>query len=112
MSDMRFTLIGVGLIFVGFVSLGVFGPAFVTVTIESQQFGDCYEYFEDRPPVKTSCDSELFDKVLFFGLVIGLVASGIVSLIKGVKGGWDQQVNPQDMVGPGKTDNDSTESEK
>ena len=30
-----------------------------------------------------------------------LIACGIVSLVKGVKGRWDQDVKPEDMVGPG-----------
>ena len=34
-------------------------------------------------------------------LVMGLVAAGIVFLIKGARGGWDQDVRPEDMVGPG-----------
>ena len=101
MSDTRFILIGVALIFVGFLILGIFGSQFSATTIESQEFAECYKYFEDKPPVKTDCESELFGKTLFFGLVIGLIAAGGVSLFKGVRGRWDQQVNPGDMVGPG-----------
>jgi hypothetical protein len=33
--------------------------------------------------------------------VIVLIGGGIISLIKGVKGRWDQDVKPDDMVGPG-----------
>ncbi len=101
MSDTRFTLLGVALIFAGFLVLGAFGSQYNSATVESQEFGDCYEYFEDRPPQKTSCESELFDKALFFALVIGLIIAGVISLIKGIKGGWDQKVRPGDMVGPG-----------
>ena len=111
MSDTRFTLIGVGLIFAGFVVLGVFGGQFFNATVESQEFDDCYEYFEDRPPVQISCEVALQDKVLFFALVIGLIAAGIVSLIKGVRGSWDQKVRPEDMVGPGAGNSDSEDSD-
>lgn len=111
MSDTRFTLIGVGLIFAGFVVLGIFGGQFFNATVEAQEFTDCYEYFEDKPPVQISCEAALQDKVLFFALVIGLIAAGIVSLIKGVRGSWDQKVRPEDMVGSsGRNDDDSEKS--
>lgn len=42
------------------------------------------------------------DQVLFFGLVLGFIISGIISLIKGVKGDWDSKIKPEDAVGPGK----------
>lgn len=107
MSDTRFTLIGVGLICAGFIVLGVFGVEFFNSTVESQEFDDCYEYFEDRPPVQISCEVALQDKVLFFALVIGLIAAGIISLIKGVRGDWDQKVRPEDMLGPGASPDDA-----
>jgi len=109
MSDTRFALVGVALVFAGFLILGAFGSQYNAATIESQEFGDCYEYFEDRPPQKISCEFELLDKTLFFALVIGLVAAGIVSLIKGVRGSWDQRVRPEDMVGPGGADGDGSD---
>ena len=101
MSDTRFTLIGVGLIFAGFVVLGIFGNQYFDATVESQEFDDCYEYFEDKPPVQISCEVALQDKTAFFALVIGLIAAGIFSLVKGVRGNWDQKVRPEDMLGPG-----------
>ena len=111
MSDTRFTLIGVGLIFAGFIVLGVFGSQFFSATVESMEFSDCYEYFEDKPPVPVPCDVALQDKTAFFALVIGLIAAGIISLIKGVRGDWDQKVRPEDMVGPG-NNTEKTDSEK
>ena len=101
MSDTRFTLIGIGLIFAGFIVLGVFGSQYIVPTIEAQEFDDCYEYFDDKPPVPVSCDIQLLHKTIFFALVIALIGSGIVSLIKGVRGKWDQDVKPEDMLGPG-----------
>jgi len=101
MSDTRFIMLGVALIFAGFVVLGVLGSDYAGSTIEEIEFGDCYEYYDDMPPVPVSCDQALLNKMLFFMLVIGLVATGIISLIKGSRGKWDQDVRPEDMVGPG-----------
>ena len=42
------------------------------------------------------------DQTVFFGLVMTLIISGIISLIKGVKGDWDSKIKPEDVVGPGK----------
>jgi hypothetical protein len=110
MSDTRFTLIGVGFIFVGFIVLGVFGSQFFSVTVESQEFTDCYEYFEDSSPVPIPCDVALHYKTAFFGLVIALIGAGVFSLIKGVKGNWDQKVKPEDMLGPGAGDSMDSEN--
>ena len=101
MSDTRFTLIGIGLIFVGFIVLGIFGSNFIGPTIEAQEFDDCYEYFGDKPPVPVSCDIQFLNKTIFFALVIAIIGSGIVFLVKGVRGKWDQDVKPGDMLGPG-----------
>ena len=114
MSDIRFTMIGIGLIFAGFIVLGIFGSQYATSALEAEQFDDCYEYFEDKPPVPVSCEIKFVDKSLFFALVAGFIGAGIFALIKGVRGKWDQDVKPQDMLGPGgeppksdATDNDS-----
>ncbi len=104
MSDTRFTLIGVGLIFVGFIVLGVFGPDHSGSSIEAEEFGNCFEYFEDKSPVPVSCDVKFLEKTVFFALVIALLGCGIYSLIKGVRGRWDQDVKPEDMLGPGGED--------
>lgn len=101
MSDTRFTLAGIVLIFVGFIVLGVFGGSFTASTLEQMEFGECYEYFDDRPPVAIDCDVITQNKILFFALVVGLIGAGIVALIKGIRGKWDQSVRPEDMVGPG-----------
>ena len=101
MSDTRFTLLGIGLIFSGFIILGIFGSQYFSSTIEAEEFGECFEYFEDSEPVKVDCDVKLQQKTLFFSLIIILIVAGIISLVKGVKGHWDQDVKPEDMVGPG-----------
>jgi len=38
MSDMRFIMIGIALIFVGFIILGVFGHNYQAATLESNDF--------------------------------------------------------------------------
>ena len=101
MSDTRFTILGIGLIFGGFIVLTLFGAEYYNATVEAEQFGTCFDYSEDEAPVPIDCDVKVQGKSVFFGIAIGLVGAGIVSLIKGVKGRWDQDVKPEDMVGPG-----------
>lgn len=112
MSDMRFIMVGIALIFVGFIILGVFGHEYQTASIESNEFGTCYEYHEDGPPTEINCSFKVFDQTIFFALVIGFIGSGIIALIKGVRGDWDNKVNPQDMVGPSRRAENSDESDK
>lgn len=112
MSDMRFTIIGIALIFVGFIILGSLGHEYQAVTLELNEFGTCYEYFDDMPPAEINCSFKIMDQVLFFGLVIGFIGAGIISLVKGVKGDWDNKVKPEDVVGPGGTQNDNSNSDK
>ncbi|MEM2160253.1 MAG: hypothetical protein QXN55_04790 [Candidatus Nitrosotenuis sp.] len=99
MSDIRFTLIGIGLVFAGFVVLGVFGQEHYNFAIQAQQFGDCFKY-EDGKQIEVSCSVVMQDRAAFFALVIGIIGAGIFFLIKGVRGKWDQDVKPEDKVGP------------
>ncbi len=69
--------------------------------LKQRNLQNCFEYFEDKPPVPADCDLKYQNKSLFFVLVIVLIGGGIISLIKGVKGRWDQEVKSEDMVGPG-----------
>lgn len=100
MSDMRFIIIGIVLTFFGFLVLGVFGHDYQTAHMETSQFGDCYQYFDNKEPVAINCSSGIFYQSLFFGIVLVLIIGGIVSLIRGIRGDWDSKVNPEDMVGP------------
>ena len=109
MSDIRFTIIGIVLIFVGFIILGGFGHNYQAATLESNEFGTCYEYFEDKPPEEINCSFKIFDQTLFFALVIGFIGAGIIALIKGFKGDWDNKVKPEDVVGPGNQQNDDSD---
>jgi len=105
MSDMRFIVIGISLIFFGFLVLGLFGHDYQTGLIETNQFDNCHQYFENKEPVEVNCSTILFYQSVFFGIVLALIIAGIISLIRGIRGDWDNNVNPDDMVGPNKNKN-------
>jgi len=111
MSDIRFIIIGIVLVFGGFVILGTFGHNYQAATLESNEFDTCYEYSENNPPVEISCSFKIFDQTLFFVLVMGFVGAGVIALVKGVKGDWDNKVKPEDMVGPGGKQNDDSKKD-
>ncbi len=100
MSDTRFIILGVGVIFAGIIILSIFGAQFDEITIQ-EDFHECYEYHDDAPPTEIDCDAAFENKMFIFAIVALLITCGIVSLVKGIKGGWDQDVKPEDMVGPG-----------
>ena len=107
---MRFILIGIALTFVGFIILGVFGHDYQAATLESNEFGTCYDYSDDNAPVEINCSFKILDQSVFLALVIGFIGAGIIALVKGVKGDWDNKVKPEDVVGPGKRDNDDSDN--
>ena len=92
---MRYIIIGIVLIFSGFLILGVFGHDYQIANIEASEFGKCYEYYDDKEPVAINCSSKIFDQTLFFTIIVVLIVCGIVSLIKGVKGKWDNEVKSE-----------------
>ena len=103
---MRFIMIGIVLIFAGFIILGVFGENYQAATLESNEFGTCYEYSEKEAPIEINCSFKILDQTVFFVLVIGFIGAGIIALIKGSRGDWDSKVKSEDMVGPGNEQND------
>jgi hypothetical protein len=111
MSDMRFVIIGISLIFGGFLILGGFGQNYQAATLESNEFGTCYEYSDNLPPVEINCSFKIFDQTLFFGIVISFIGAGVISLIKGARGNWDSKVKPEDMTGPGNNQNENSEKD-
>ena len=102
MSDIRFIMIGAGLVFAGFIILSIFGENFQTANIESEEFGNCFEYSDNQEPIPIECSEKIIDQNIFFGLIISLIIGGAISLIKGLRGDWDSKVKPEDMVGPGR----------
>ena len=100
MSDTRFIILGIVLIFAGIIVLSVFGGQLNEITIQDE-FSECYEYHYDTPPTKIDCDIAFQSKLIIFAIVTLLIICGIASLLKGMKGKWDQNVKPEDMVGPG-----------
>ena len=99
MSDTRFIILGIGLIFAGIIVLSVFGGQINEITIQDE-FRECYEYYDDAPPTRIDCDIAFQNKLIIFSIVALLIICGIASLLKGMKGKWDQNVKPEDMVGP------------
>ena len=100
MGDVRFIMIGAALIFSGFVILGIFGDEFQSANIESEEFGNCFVYSENNEPIAVDCADKVGEQTSFFGLIIALIVGGVVGLIKGIRGDWDNRVKPEDMVGP------------
>ena len=111
MSDTRFTMIGIALVFVGFIILGVFGHDYQAATLESNEFGTCYEYSDKEAPIEINCSIKIFNQTLFFALIIGFIGAGIIALVKGVKGNWDNKVKPEDMVGPDRSEKDDSDKD-
>ena len=101
-SDIRFIILGVGLIFTGIIVLTVFGAQVDEITLQ-EEFSECYEYHADAPPTEIDCDIAFQNKMIIFAIVALLIICGIASLVKGIRGGWDQNVKPEDMVGPNRT---------
>jgi hypothetical protein len=102
MSDTRLTLLGVAFIFAGFLILSVFGQHHFDFAIQAEEFGECFEY-ENGVQTEIDCETVMQDRAAFFALVLGLIAVGIFFLIKGVRGRWDQDIKPEDKVGPDTT---------
>ncbi len=112
MSDMRFIIMGVALIFVGVIILGAFGHEYQAATLESNEFGTCFEYSDDREPTAIDCSFKLFDQTVFFALIAGFIGAGIIALVKGARGDWDNKVKPEDMAGPNRRENGGSDKDE
>ncbi|MGI0082824.1 MAG: hypothetical protein ACREAF_04895 [Nitrosopumilaceae archaeon] len=100
MSDTRFIIFGLVLVFAGFLILGMFGRSFQEFTVQANEFGDCFDYTDEGHAIPVNCNILLQHKAILFGVVAVLIGLGIVALIKGVRGRWDQDVKNDEMVGP------------
>ena len=112
MSDIRFIMIGIALVFVGFLVLGIFGGDYRTMNIQNSEFTECYEYFEDAPPKRVDCVQEIQNSTLFFAVVLALIGAGIIALVKGYRGKWDNELRPEEMLGPGGENKDNTDDKE
>jgi len=84
MSDTRFIILGIVLIFAGIIVLTVLGAHVDEITLQ-EEFGECYEYHTDTPPTEIDCDTAFQSKMIIFTIVILLIICGITSLVKGIK---------------------------
>tara|TARA_B100000029_G_scaffold207524_1_gene205298 strand:+ start:52 stop:402 length:351 start_codon:yes stop_codon:yes gene_type:complete len=107
MSDIRFVMIGIVVITAGFIILGVYGSEYTEITVQTDEFSTCYEYSNDNTPVEIDCQEILQNKTLLFVGIASIIGIGILLLIKGVRGTWDQDVKPEEMLGPGGDKNNS-----
>lgn len=98
MSDMRFIVAGIVLTFAGFVVFGIFGSTYANIIIQSDMFSECYNFEGSDNDIK-DCNEAIVDTAWVAILVIALIVAGIVALIKGARGTWDQDVPEGDMVG-------------
>ena len=101
MSDIRFVMIGVVVLSVGFIVMAVFGSQYQDITVQTKEFSECYDYTDENVAVKVDCDEQLQSKNLMFVAVIGILAVGGILLVKGIRGTWDNDVKPEEMLGPG-----------
>ena len=58
MSDIRFIMIGIVVITVGFIILGVFGSTYTEITVQTEEFSTCYEYPDDQMAVEIDCEKQ------------------------------------------------------
>ena len=101
MSDIRFVMIGVVVLSVGFIVMAVFGSQYQDITVQTKEFSECYDYTDENIAVKVDCDEQLQSRNLMFVAVIGILAAGGIALVKGIRGTWDNDVKPEEMLGPG-----------
>tara|TARA_Y100001949_G_C15886434_1_gene286157 strand:- start:225 stop:614 length:390 start_codon:yes stop_codon:yes gene_type:complete len=109
-SDTRFIILGIGLIFSGIIFLSVFGSQSTEISLQ-EGFSKCFEYHDDSPPTEIDCDDAAENKMIIFAITSLLIVCGIISLVNGIKGRWDQDVKPEDMVGPGSSFDTRDESD-
>ena len=101
MSDIRFVMIGVVVLSVGFIVMAVFGSQYQDITVQTKEFSECYDYTDENVAVKIDCDEQLQNRNLMFVAVIGILVAGGILLVKGIRGTWDNDVKPEEMLGPG-----------
>jgi hypothetical protein len=94
-------MIGVVVLSVGFIVMAVFGSQYQDITVQTKEFSECYDYTDENVAVKIDCDEQLQSRNLMFVAVIGILVAGGILLVKGIRGTWDNDVKPEEMLGPG-----------
>ena len=105
-------MIGVGVLSVGFIVMALFGTQYQDITIHTKEFSECYDYTDENLPVKIDSDEQLQDRNLMFAGVLGILIAGGLALAKGIRGKRDNEVKPEEMVGPGGDKNTSDDDKK
>ena len=101
LSDIRFVMIGVAILSVGFIIMAVFGAQYQDITVQTKEFSECYDYTDENVEVKIDCEEQLQSRNLMFAVIIGVLIAGGLALLKGIRGTWDNDVKPEEMLGPG-----------
>ena len=112
MSDIRFIMIGVAALSVGFVVMALFGTQYQDITIQTKEFSECYDYSDENLPVKIDCEQQLQSRNFMFAIVVSILAGGGIALFKGIRGTWDNDVKPEEMLGPGGDKNGHDDDKK
>jgi hypothetical protein len=66
-------MIGIVLIFFGFIILGVFGGNYQTSAIETNEFENCFDYSNNEEPIPIDCSEKIWNQGIFFGIIIILI---------------------------------------
>ena len=72
MSDTRFIILGIGLIFSGIIFLSVFGSQSTELALQ-EGFSKCFEYYDDSPPTEIDCDAASENKMITFAITTCLL---------------------------------------
>ena len=112
MSDIRFVMIGVAALSIGFVVMALFGTQYQDITIQTKEFSECYDYTDENLPIKIDCEQQLQNINFMFAIVTGILAGGGIALFKGIRGTWDNDVKSEEMLGPGGDKKTSDEDKK
>jgi len=98
-SDIRLIIIGSAIAFSGFLIGGLTGAQYQKYAVQADEFGDCFDYTADGQAIKVKCDEKLQDRFFYLSISSALIGGGVIVLIKGVRGKWDQNVKSDEMLG-------------
>jgi hypothetical protein len=92
-------MLGSVIIIAGFFVAGLGENQYIQFSIQDSNFGDCYDY-SSGIAVHVNCAKQEQNSLLYIALSVGLIGTGGVILVKGIRGKWDQNVKSDEMVGP------------